>query len=540
MRCKIADAHQPSEAEAAFLHADYGKAATLYQAQLQQRPNDPDATAGLVQVLLRQQKVAEASDTVQKALASDPKSAVLMSALGEVEYRQGAPWLAGATADEALKVDPCNARVHLLLATLFRLNSMYAREATELHNAHSLDPIDPDIRSAWIGTLPISQRIAELEAYLASPNGDDPVDIHHETLYLETLRKKVAEPHKPCRLVSASPSTEIQFANLMEDATHVRAFGLDVKLNGHGSRLEIDTGASGLLVSRSVAERAGLKPFSVEEVGGIGSEGAKEGYSAYADSIQVGSLEFHDCVVSVLDSGNVIGSDGLIGMDVFARFLVTLDYPMRKLALGPLPPRPGDTAQAPSLATGEGSDDEVVEEASSTPNADSKMASASPSPKPQAAPHDRYVDPTMKDYYPVYRIGHDLLVPTGVNQGKPKLFILDTGSWTTTISREAALETGSVHRDRFMQIEGISGRVDKAYYVSHVTLDFAGLRQPADELVSFDTSSISKNLGVEVSGFIGATTLRQVTTYIDYRDGLVKFDYDSNRGYKVKLGMPPN
>jgi hypothetical protein len=30
---------------------------------------------------------------------------------------------------------------------------------------------------------------------------------------------------------------------------------------------------------------------------------------------------------------------------------------------------------------------------------------------------------------------------------------------------------------------------------------------------------------------IGATTLGQVTMHIDYRDGLVKFDYDRNRGY---------
>jgi hypothetical protein len=39
-------------------------------------------------------------------------------------------------------------------------------------------------------------------------------------------------------------------------------------------------------------------------------------------------------------------------MDVFSNFLVTLDYPMRKLALDRLPTRPEDTAsEAPSLKT---------------------------------------------------------------------------------------------------------------------------------------------------------------------------------------------
>ena len=35
---------------------------------------------------------------------------------------------------------------------------------------------------------------------------------------------------------------------------------------------------------------------------------------------------------------------------------------------------------------------------------------------------------------------------------------------------------------------------------------------------------------MEVSGFIGITALGQVTTTIDYRDGLMKFSFDANRG----------
>jgi Tetratricopeptide repeat len=66
--CSVMAAHAPSEAENAFLHSDYDRAMTLYQAQLQQRPNDPALTVGLMQVFLKQQKVKEADDVVQKAL----------------------------------------------------------------------------------------------------------------------------------------------------------------------------------------------------------------------------------------------------------------------------------------------------------------------------------------------------------------------------------------------------------------------------------------------------------------------------------------
>jgi clan AA aspartic protease (TIGR02281 family) len=545
--CPVAGPHTPSDAEAAFLKGDYDKATTLYQAQLQAQPNDNAAIGGLVEVLLRQQKVADAIALVQKGLAASPKAVVLMNANADVLYRHGTPWLAGTVAEDTFKEYPCNARNHLMRAKLFRLNSLYASEQKELRLAHQLDPYDPAIRRAWIGTLSTRQRIAELEAYLASPTGDDAEDIRHMQMYLETLKKRLTEPHKACRLASPVESTKIPFALLMRDATHVRAFGLEVKLNDHKARLEIDTGATGLLVSRSVAERAGLKPFVENEVGGIGAAGEKKAYSAYADKIQIGSLEFHDCMVEVLDSRNVMDeSDGLIGMDVLSGFLVTLDYPQQQLELGPLPPRPTETGpQTPTLKTGEGTPEE--EEGDSSPsantssqNGDKDAAAKAPAPAPAPAakgPYDRYIAPEMASYNKVFRVGHQLMIPTALNQpsNPPKLFILDTGSFSTTISPEAAREVTKLRGDDRMTVHGISGKVEKVYSADNVTFYFASLAQPGRDVVSFDISNISKGTGLEVSGLIGATTLGQLTMHIDYRDGLVKFDYDPKRPYRRML-----
>ncbi len=534
MSCKVTPPHSPSEAETEFLRGGYDKAATLYQAQVKSNPSDAQALAGLVRVLLRQQKVTEAAEATQKALAAMPSSAVVMTAQAEVLYRQGTPWLAGGIIEKAMALDPCYARTHLIRARLARLSSLYAAEQTELRNAHALDPTDPAIRNAWIRTLPLSEKIIELEEYLKSPNGDDPEDIRAMKMELEALKKRQLAPHKPCRLSSASSSTEIPFIQLMYDATHVRAFGLDVKINDHKARLEIDTGASGLLIGRSLAERAGLKPFSAVEFGGIGSAGAKAGYIAYADNIQVGSLEFHDCVVQVLDSRNVVDSDGLIGMDVFARFLVTLDYPMQQLELGPLPQRPTDTApETPSLDTGQGEDEGT---SNSSPANAGKDRPASPAT--QKGPQDRYIAPEMKDYAGVYRVGHQLLMPTTLNNNPTRrLFILDTGAWTTTISPEAARSITKLHSDNTMEVHGISGKVEKVYTAENVNFEFANIRQSGKEVVSFDTSNISKDTGLEISGFIGATTLGQLKTHIDYRDGLVKFEYDPNHYHRL---LPPS
>ena len=51
--------------------------------------------------------------------------------------------------------------------------------------------------------------------------------------------------------------------------------------------------------------------------------------------------------------------------------------------------------------------------------------------------------------------------------------------------------------------------------------------------MAFSTSTVSKNLNMEVAGFIGITALAQMTISIDYRDGLIKFAYDANRGFRV-------
>jgi predicted aspartyl protease len=525
--CNIISAHRPSDAEDAFLHSDYDRAVVLYQTELQQKPGDTALIAGLAEVLLKQQKVTEAEDLVLKALAQNPKSAVLMVALGEAQYRAGTPWLALATAEASIKLDPCNPQARLLEARLLRLNSYYASAANEISTAHSLDPTNPRIRSRWLDTLPMKERITELEAYVASANGEDPETVKRLHFYLDYLKQQAIEPHKACRLVSTTDTANIPFANLMRDATHIRAFGLDVKLNDHNARLQIDTGASGLLISRSVADHAGLKQFSRTEVGGVGSQGNKDAYTTFADDIKIGSLEFKDCAVEVLNKGNVVDSDGLIGMDVFSHFLVTLDYPMRKLLLAPLPPRPNDKSQLkPTLETrGNANEDE---------SAGNGAAASAPSPKPAAhGPYDRFVAPEMKDWTRVYRIGHDLLLPASLNNGPLKLFIVDTGAFSTTVSPEVAREVTKVHSQDYISVHGISGKVDKVYTADNITFKFANISQRVEDVVAFSTSTVSKNLDTDVGGFIGFTALGQMTISIDYRDGLMRFAYDANRGFRV-------
>jgi hypothetical protein len=286
----------------------------------------------------------------------------------------------------------------------------------------------------------------------------------------------------------------------------VYAAGLELQLNGHKKRFEIDSGSSGLTISRSAAASAGIIGEAEDRLGGIGDNGPAKALLAHVDSLRIGDLEFHNCLVQVLDKRNVLDVDGLIGSDVFSSWVVTLDIPSREVRLSPLPKRPDDVAQASGLDT-----------AGAGENA-------------QTVPRDRYVAPEMKDWTPVFRYGHDLIFPTNIGNAPTKLFIMDTGSAHTVISPAAARQVTEVGGSD-ARIKGLSGEVNNVSRTGALTIVFAHVGSPLRDLPAVDTSMLGRGPGVEISGLIGFETLRELVISIDYRDNLVHVVYDPKHGY---------
>jgi hypothetical protein len=141
-------------------------------------------------------------------------------------------------------------------------------------------------------------------------------------------------------------------------------------------------------------------------------------------------------------------------------------------------------------------------------------------------PTDRYLAPDFKDYTQIYRVGRSLILPSALNGEKVKLFILDVSVGETTVSPAAAKEVSKVHE------KDLQGR--KMLVADEITFNFAHFSQKLNGLVSFDTSAPTLATGMDISGFIGANTYQQLIMHLDYRDGLVKFDYIPGRGYKFE------
>jgi predicted aspartyl protease len=342
---------------------------------------------------------------------------------------------------------------------------------------------------------------------------------------LEYLKARSKDHRGACRLISKVQATETPLVWLLIDPSHLRGYGLTVDINGEKSKLMLDTGASGILINKKLAEKAGLTRLSDIDMGGFGDKGRQPGYVALANSLKVGDLEFQNCPVRVLDQRSVATEDGLIGSDVFSSFLVDLDFPNEKLHLRELPNRPNETAKVIALKTQE-DDSEPGEEQPNEKAPDPQPAKTAP---PRLGPQDRYIAPEMKSFTPIYRFGHMLLVPTTIGQTSPKLFVLDSGGFTNLISPAAASEVTKVHSDSHTIVKGVSGSVKNVYRADKAVIAFGHLRQENEDLVAFDLTKQSDAIGTEISGILGFTMLRLLDVKIDYRDGLVDFEYDPKR-----------
>jgi tetratricopeptide (TPR) repeat protein len=516
-------AHEPdlTSADQLYRAGKFADAEAAYEQIIQSSPDTVAAQVGMVRSMLKQQKVDEALEKVNAAVTASPNSAALMATKGEVLFRLGEMADAERAYLQAVKIDPKEVQARLGLAHLYNSYSLFGRAYGELQLAHEIAPDDIDVRRAWLGRLPRKERLAALEAYLASPHPDDQEDTKHLEEYLEFLKATADAPIHRCRLVSKVDHTDTKLEGMYHDAQQLRGIGLAVSLNGHNNRLLLDTGAGGIIISRKVAEKADLKRISAAHYGGIGDEGLQEGYTAVANKIRIGELEFEDCVVHVSEQRSVAEEDGLIGADVLGSYLVELDLPDMRLKLSPLPKRPDDVT-APKALNSEGESQSTAEEVKSTA-AEAGTDKKDDETGPQV-PRDRYIAPEMATWTKVFRFGHMLLVPTNVNESKAMLFGLDTGAFANLLSTRSGKQVSRLSADDAIRVKGASGQVAKVYRSGNVTLQFGHMRQPAQNMVSIDLSGLSGHVGTEVSGFLGFTMLHMLDVKLDYRDGLVDFE----------------
>jgi predicted aspartyl protease len=420
----------------------------------------------------------------KSALMEAPQSAAAHEFTGEVLFRRGDFAEAEREFQLALKLDEHLASAWWGLARIAECESLRKTAGSYFRRAHELDPGNQRIFLDWAMRLKGPQRISALEKYasIADPGGDQDE--------LRTLRQqidffKALNGRNNMALASPYRRSEVPLAKLISDSSRTRVYGLEISVNGNKLSLLLDTGASGILIKRAAAERARVVRLSDAIFRGIGDNTKLAGgYHGVAESVRIGDVEFRDALIDVSDKDFVANQDGLIGTNVLSQFLITLDFANLNLRLDPLP---GYSAES--------------------------------------EPVDRIIPANMRHFTRVFRFGHMLLIPTRAGDSHEALFLIDTGATRTLISYDIASEAGKVNRDDRMRITGINGQVADVYRTGNLFLQFAGFRQSGSGITAFDMWEQSRRLGTEVSGLLGLPLLSLFTLTIDYRDGLVNFDY---------------
>lgn len=503
-----------------YRQGKFAEADQRYRSALKLSPNLESAQAGLVLALLGEDKPFDAFTVIKPAYAAHPKSASILVALGNASFRVGQMQQAEKAYRAALSFDPNNAKAYMGLFELYDSYSAFAHAREALKHAHALDPNDPDVQLAWISTLPRRQRVAALKQYLAASHNNTEQDQERLEEYLRYLEKTADQPVHPCTLAPGSQESESKLKQIRDSDMQAEGLGLDVQINNYSHVLLLDTGASGITINSKAAAKAGLQRAADVRLYGIGGQGPSSGYVAYTDRIVISGLEFHDCVVTVSDKKALPGIDGLIGADVFASYLVDLDLQRKVLKLSALPQRPGETGTTAALNS-EGENESVLP---------TVAASSGASDGDITSPKDRYVDPTMSSWIPFFRFGHLILIPAHVNDSEQGLFVVDTGAQGNLISTRVAERVTQMDKDKWAKVTGINGKVKSVYAPSYVDLGFGRFHQPDADVIALDLSTMSRDTGTEISGFLGFSLLSHLDIRIDYRDGLIDFSRRDKHG----------
>ena len=452
-----------------FRQADFRGAAAAFRKITETQPLS-EAYSGLVRSLLKADDVKAADESSQTALAALPASAPAHAARGDVYFRRGMIPQSEDEYQTALKLDEKCARAWLGQG---KVDAVYARNTkanAAIARAHELDAEDGDTVYEWAIRQPYPESVAALERHLAEFH-NDPEEERREREYKEFVKaiagRKVWVPARDVE------RTEIKMELLTIGPSMARrGYGLRVRLNDRATvTLMLDTGSSGVTITRKLAEKIGASKLSEQALEGVGKSGPAVGYKAWVDKVVIGDLEFHDCFIHATPR-EIAQVDGTIGTDVFSKYLIMLDFPGHKLRLEPLPGRSDDGPAA---------------------------------------------------FTQTFLFGHFLLLPTEVGKKASGLFVIDSGANANTISSDLARLMPEM-RAFNSPVSGASGVANSAFIADDATLRFARMNRTGERISTVDLHSVSKGLGVEISGQIGFSAMENLKLTIDYRDGLVRFE----------------
>lgn len=404
-------------------------------------------------------------------------------ALGEIAYRLADFDAAEQHFAQALGADSAAAAAHLGLGRVDLAHFRRRSAAQHFVNAYGLAPNDPEVIRAYarVASDP-QQEMALWSRYLALGAGE-PRQFLEAALARLRLRERLAG-RRLNELATPYRSYRIPVSSWVPVPGSSAGLVVRVSINGSKPlRMVFDTGAWGIYLNARIAERLQLERVSDAAVGGLGSGGWRQGYSAVADSVRIGELEYRNSLVDVTAEPIAAGADGVLGIGILERFLLRLDAADGALEL--------------------------------LPYADA----APPSRERVWSRHDRITPPGMEDFAELVQVNRALLLRARLDGRRAGYFLVDTGAARTTLSTRL-LRTAELADWDPVSMNGAGGELLGAR-LGLVRLEFAGRLVQDTRAIAVDFREMSNRHGVEISGLIGYPALSRGVITINLRDGLL-------------------
>jgi tetratricopeptide (TPR) repeat protein len=482
----------------ALRKGDFPEAEKIFRDLLVKNAHDIEARLGLSFTLLKQRSLQAAYDHAARVIMQDPLSARAHALLGSAILAAGDFRLSVEEFRTAIALNENEPLAVAGLAMIDFYENRLSLAIPGLRKAVSLDPGEPDFIFNLGQAAARSEKYKEAaDAYerflMIAPKTD--IDRRARILglidFLRYLGRQGAL-YVPAGEYRSSVSFE---------ATDNRPI-LQVRVNGEKEplRFVLDTGSGMSVISDQTAKRLGIKPVARGGLArAVGGGGKFEIVYGFLNSIEVGESRVENVPVYIRKFFDThLPVDGYLGLSVVSKFLTSIDYGTRRMALV----RQNQSDQLEGWT--------VIR------RSEGLLALA------PATPDDGSVEVPLRTTSSGFLSGEVLLEGLEKNVN----FIIDTAASITVVSEKLSQEEQLLDllKPSKMRVFGAAGVTEdvKLLQLPRLSLGLSSIEKINAAVL--DMEPVNETAGFTQGGILGGNFLRYFRIYFDFARGAMRLE----------------
>ncbi len=497
----------------ALRKGDYLQAEKIFRELVNKDAHDVEARLGLSFTLLKQRSLQGAYDNAARVIMLDPLSARGHALLGSAILAAGEFRLSVEEFRTALALNENEALAVAGLAMVDFYENRLALAVPGLRRAASLDPEEPDFLFNLGQAAARSERYKEAaDAYekflLIAPKTD--TDRRARIVGLIDFLRYLGRQGS-LYVASGETRTTVSF-----EATDNRPV-LEVRVNGQKQplRFVLDTGSGMSVISDDTAKKLGLKPVARGGLArAVGGGGRFEIIYGYINSLDIGAVRIENVPVYIRKFfDDAVKVDGYLGLSVVSKFLTSIDYGARRMAL--VRQNQTDTVEPWTMVR--------------RPDGYQSLAPASPS--------EGTVEVALRTTSSGFLSGEVGL------EGFEKTvnFIIDTAASITVVSEKLSQEEQLLDllQPSRMRVFGAAGVTEDVKLLQLPRLSLGLTKLERINAAVLDMEPVNETAGFTQAGILGGNFLRNFRVYFDFARGAMRLESLSQKPKTATENIKP-